>query len=310
MRFMKPGLLVAALFASASAGLLVTFAGQVSPMQSTPPAASSTPSQPDARVLVTISSKNRGTLPVPVKTDFVVLDNHRAAEIKELRPLKDEPMIFSLLVDASASMKSKSASQTAGAIKLFSALSSPNNHGYLILFRNGVVTSDEFVDASIAELLLTRGSERAQSTGLYDAIDHAIKKQLTLPQNVSFSRRAIFVFSDGADNASHTTLQSTITTLQTEGIAVFCIDTPTDGRESEKTRGLHTLRSLSWETGGDVVSLDDSGAFVSRLLDSTSDQYILSFSAPLEKHHDQHSLEVKSVSKDVKITAPTHFVAP
>jgi VWFA-related protein len=310
MRFTRHTYLVVGLFVLVRLGSFVTFGKASSRPQSTaPPTSASSASQTDAHVLITISNKNGGPVSTVLTSDLLVLDNRRPIEIKDIQSLKNEPLVFSLLVDASASMKSSSALQIAGAIKIFAALSAQNNHGYLILFRNGVVTSDQFIDPAAAEALLKRGDERAGSTGLYDAINHAVTKQLALPDHSTHPRRAIFVLSDGSDNASHISLADTLTLVQREGIPVFCIDVPTEAKESEKTRGLHALRDLSRQTGGDLTTLDGSRAFISRLLNSVDCQYVLSFSTSPEGRHEIHSLEVKSLSKDLKVAAPARFLA-
>jgi hypothetical protein len=309
--FARQTYLVVVLFALVCLGSFVTLGEPTSQSQSAdPPTSASSASQTDVRVLISISDKNGVPVSTPLTRDLLVLDNRRTVEIKDIQSLKNEPLIFSLLVDASASMKSNSALQIAGAIKLFAALSAQNNHGYLILFRNGVVTSDQYIDPASAEALLKRGAERADSTGLYDAINHAVTKQLALPEHSTHPRRAIFVMSDGSDNASHITLGDTLNLVQREGIPVFCISVPTEARESEKTRGLHTLRDLSRQTGGDITEVDKSGAFISRLLNSVDCQFELNFSMAPEHRHEIHSLEVKSLSKDLKVAAPAHFLAP
>ena len=303
--------LLVGFFAIMFLGSFVTFDEQLSqPQLALPHTSTSGDSQTDVHVLITISDRNGAPVAAPVTTNFLVLDNRRPTEIRDVQSLKNEPLIFSLLVDASGSMKGKSSSQIAGATKLFAALTGQNNHGYLILFRDGVVSSDQFVDPAIAEMLLRRNDGRAESTGIFDAIYHAVTKQLALPENLAHARRAIFVVSDGSDNASHISLADTLTLLQRKGITVFCIDVPTEARESEKARGLRTLRALSRETGGDVTSLDESGAFVSRLLNSVASQYVLSFPAAPENRHELHSLEVKSLLKNIKVSAPAHFLAP
>jgi VWFA-related protein len=309
--FARRTCLVVGLFALACLGSFITFGEPTWHPQSTvPPTSASSTSQTDAHVLITISDKNGAPVSTPLTSDLLVLDNRQHIEIKDIQSLKNEPLIFSLLVDASASMKSSSALQIAGAIKLFAALSGQNNHGYLILFRNGVVTSDQFIDRESAEALLTRAAERADSTGLYDAINHAVTKQLALPEHSTHPRRAIFVMSDGSDNASHITLADTLNLVQREGIPVFCISVPTEARASEKTRGLHTLRDLSRQTGGDLTTLDGSGAFISRLMNSIDCQFVLNFSTAPAGRNEIHSLEVKSLSKDIKVAAPAHFLAP
>ncbi|MBZ5539572.1 MAG: VWA domain-containing protein [Acidobacteriia bacterium] len=304
MRIIRLGFLVGVL-------LPIIFFGAVSQRASQTPGpnpltAASHDSQPGAQVLITIVSKGGSPVSAPAKSDFLIRDDRHSVEVKELRSVKDEPLIFSLLVDASGSMRSIRSSQIAGAIRLFNALSKQGNRGYLILFGDEVTTNDQFVDAPIAEQILNQEDPRG-STALFDAIVHAAKQQLTSAKNYPSSRRAIFLFSDGGDNASRNSLEHTLTVLQREGISVFPIAMPSKKPGKQESANL---RALSQNTGGDIVSLDESGDFVSRLVESIDNQYLLSFSAFPAKRHKLHSLEVKSVSQDIEVSAPTQYLAP
>jgi Mg-chelatase subunit ChlD len=302
MRITGLGFLIDALLPIIFFGAVAQEAAQT-PSADTPTAASHN-SQPEAQVLVTILSNGGGPLTAPAKNDFLIRDDQHSVEVYELRSVKNDPLIFSLLVDASGSVKSTKLSQIAGAITLFKALSKQGNRGYLILFRDEVATNDKLVDALTAEQILNHEDSRRGTTALYDAIVHAALKQLTLAKSYPSSRRAIFLFSDGGDNASLNSLKHTLTVLQREGIPVFPI-----GMSSEKPskQELANLLALSQNTGGDMVSLDESGGFVSRVLEYIDNQYLLSFSALPEKRKRLHSLEVKSVSKDITISAPSHY---
>jgi VWFA-related protein len=263
--------------------------------------------QSEAQVLITIASKGGSPFSAPTKSNFVVRDNGHSVEANELRSVKDDPLIFSLLVDASGSMRDIRLSQTEGAIRLLNALSKQSNRGYLILVRDRIASNDQFVDAQSAQQILRREDSRQGPTALYDAIVHAATKQLTLATNFPSARRAIFLLSDGGDNVSHISLEDTLTLLQQDGIPVFCVNTPSTVPDK---RGLANLRALSQNTGGAMVSLDGSGDFVSRVLNYIDNQYVLSFSAFPEKHHKLHSVEVKSLSKDFAVSAPAHYLAP
>src|SRR5258708_34967760 len=92
--------------------------------------------QSEAQVLITIASKGGSPFSAPTKSNFVVRDNGHSVEANELRSVKDDPLIFSLLVDASGSMRDRRLSQTAQATKLFSALSKQSNLVYLLLIRD------------------------------------------------------------------------------------------------------------------------------------------------------------------------------
>ncbi len=256
-------------------------------------------------MLVTIVRKGGSSVLAPAKSDFLVRDDQHPVEVHDVRSVKDAPLTFSMLVDASGSTQGARLPQIAGAVRLFKALSKPDNRGYLILFRDEVATNDKIVDAGTVEKILNHEDSRRGSTALFDAILHAASNQLTLAKNYPSTRRAIFLFSDGGDNTSRNSLEYTLKALQREGIPVFPIVMPS---KNPNKHDLAILRALSQNTGGDMVSLDESGDFVSRVLEYIENQYLLSFAVFPEKHDKLHSLEVKSVSEDIEVSAPTHYI--
>lgn len=318
MRITRPVFFVGVLLAIIFFGFFGVGAQQASHAPSpNPHTAAPHDLQPDAQVLITIASKGGSHVSAPAKSNFSVRDDGYSVKVNELRSVKDEPLIFSLLVDGSGSMESIAFSQIAGAIRLFNALSKQSNRGYLILFQNGVAMNDQFVDAPTAEQILIQEHIRRGATALYDAIVHAATKQLSLAKTYPSLRRAIFVFSDGGDNASHISLEHTLTLLQREDIPVFAISRPPQKQHNldymetrEETLGLEELGDLSQNTGGDMISLDESGNFVSRIIEHIDNQYLLSFSAFPAKQHELHSLKVESVSKDFRVSAPAQYLAP
>jgi VWFA-related protein len=275
-----------------------------SPSADTPTAASDN-AQSEVQVLVTIVSKGGGPVPAPSKTDFLVRADKHPVEVHDLRSVKEEPLTFSLLVDTSGSTQNTRHSQIAGAARLFKVLSKQANRGYLILFRDDVITNDKKVDAETAEKILNHGDSRRGPTALFDAVLHAASNQLTLTKNYPSTRRAIFVFSDGGDNSSRNSFEKTLNVLQGEGIPVFPIVMPSD---KPHKRDLLILRALSENTGGMMVSLDERGDFAFHVLQYVDNQYLLSFSVSPAKREKFHSLEVKSVSNGIEVSAPTYYV--
>lgn len=298
LAFLVSVLLPIILFGAAARGL------SQSPSADTPTAASDN-SRPEAHVLVTIFSKGGSSVLAPAKSDFLVRDDQHPVKVHDVRSVKDEPLTFSILVDASGSTHDARLSQNAGAVRLFKALSKPDNRGYLILFRDEVATNDKIVDAGTVEKILNHEDSRRGPTALFDAILHAASNQLTLAKNYPSTRRAIFLFSDGGDNTSRNSLEYTLKALQREGIPVFPIVMPS---KNPNKRDLAILRALSQNTGGGMVSLDESGNFVSRVLEYIDNQYLLSFVVFPENHDKLHSLEVKSASRDIEVSAPTHYI--
>jgi VWFA-related protein len=269
------------------------------------PTAASNNQQLEAQVLITLVTKSGSPAPAPAKSDFLVRDDQHSVEVHELRSVKDEPLVFSMLVDASGSGQSTRRAQIAGAIELFKALSKRGNRGYLILFRDEVATNDKTIDAGTAEKILNHEDSRRGSTALYDAIVHAASKQLTLTKNYPTPRRAIFLFSDGGDNTSRDSLDPTLKVLEREGIPVFPI---VPSSKNPSRQDLANLYALSKNTGGCVAFLDEPGDFVSHVLEYVDNQYLLSFSMSPQKREKLHSLEVKSVAKEIEVSAPTHYL--
>jgi hypothetical protein len=305
MTIIRPALLIGALS-------LISFFGasgrqDSQTTSSSPPAAPHRVSEPEAHVLITIARKSGTPVSTPEKTDILVSDDKHSVAVSELRSVKDEPLMFSVLVDASGSTQAATAAQIKGAVALFRALSKGKNGGYLVLFRDEVFTNNQILNAQTAEQILSKQDSRRGSTALFDAVVHASTKQLAAVKYSPSTRRAIFIFSDGGDNVSHSSLEQTLVVVQREGIPLFSVVTPSNKPDK---RNMTILQSLSEKTGGGIVVLDDAGEFVSLLLNRIDNQYVASFPADPAKSHKLHSLEVKSVANDIELSAPARYLAP
>src|SRR5271169_5112935 len=231
-------------------GLLGLNAG-AQPADSRSPRAVSPAAQDEGHVLFLALDREGRPLPEPPKESFRLHLDGQAVEIEGLRPLKDEPLIFSMIVDESGSTRLFFGQQTTAGVKLFRALSTGNNHGYLVEINNSTdYESEHFLDSGDFEKTLREAQPRG-STALYDAIFVACTKELrssVLPPN---ARRAIFVFSDGGDNSSVHSLSSAVEAAQREGIPIFPIfvSAAKDSPKAPK-KELAALRTLSQSTGG------------------------------------------------------------
>jgi len=305
MRIIRPVLLIGAL----SVISIFVANGRQAPQatSSSPPAIPPHASEREAHVLITIARKSGGPLSTPEKTDVLVSDDEHSVAVSELRSVKDEPLTFSLLVDASGSSHDTTAAQIKGAIALFRALSGGKNGGYLVLFRDEVFTNNQILNAQTAEQILTQQDSRRGSTALFDAVVHAATKQLAAVEYSPSARRAIFLLSDGGDNVSRSNLEQTLVVLQREGIQLFAVVTPSSKPDK---RSIESLRSLSEKTGGGLVSLDKAGEFVSLLLSRIDNQYVASFPVDSAKPHKLHSLKIKSIANDIELSAPARYLAP
>jgi hypothetical protein len=241
--------------------------------------------------------------------------DRQAVEIEEIRSLKNSRLFFSVLLDISGSSKQFADQQVAAATRLFSDLSTGDNHGYLILFKSEIATSDRSLGTPSVEEILRRFPPQSRSggTGLYDAIIHAATEQLSSTKIPRNSRRAIFILSDGGDNTSHKSLEQTLKIVQNEGIPIFSIGFSRDkGSDSprELKRDLETLKTLSDSTGGLVTFLDQPGDPVQHAAYLIDGQCLMLFKAPMLKPNKSYALKIESSLKEIHVLAPTEYFLP
>lgn len=268
-----------------------------------------------SRMLLTISDNDGNAVPAPSK-DLVQLQiGKELVEIGEIRSLKNSPLIFSILVDVSGSSKQFADQETLAVTKLFRDLSTGGNHGYLILFKSQLATSDQFISTASAEDIMNRfpAQSRAGGTAAYDALIHAATQQLSSTKSFGGSRRAIFLISDGGDNSSHKGLDETLKILRQEGIPVFCIGF-SRSKGSDSARAMkqqsETLKAITDATGGWMSFLDEQGDPVERAAGLTNGQCLVSFKTPALRSQKLYPLRIEYPSKDIRIIAPKDYLQP
>jgi hypothetical protein len=290
---------------------------QVAPQSDDSPTQSSAAPTTEAiaQVLFTVADDAGNPVPAPARDSVRLRIDRQPVEIEEIRSLKNSRLFFSVLLDISGSSKQFADQQIAAATRLFSNLSTGDNHGYLILFKSEIATSDRFLGTSSVEEILRRFPPQSRSggTGLYDAIIHAATEQLSSTKVPRNSRRAIFILSDGGDNSSHRSLEQTLKIVQSEGIPIFSIGFSRDkGPDSprELKRDLETLRTLSDSTGGLVTFLDQPGDPVQRAANLTDGQCLVLFKSPTLKSNKSYALKIESSLKEIRVLAPTEYFVP
>lgn len=267
------------------------------------------------QALITVFDDSGNAVPAPARDSVRLQINKQPVEIEEILSLRYSPLYFSVLLDISGSSKQFADEQIAAAIRLFAYLSTGQNHGYLILFKSKITTSDRFIDTSSVEEILRGIPPRSRwgPTALYDAIIHAATEQLSSTKVPRNSRRAIFILSDGGDNNSHKSLEQTLKLVRREGIPIFSLGFSPD-KSSYSARelklDLETLRTLSDSTGGFVTFLDQSGDPVRLAASLAGGQCVMLFKPPTLKPNKSYALKIESSVKEIHILAPTEYFAP
>lgn len=273
------------------------------------------PAQDGIKVRMAFSDRAGKSIPPPSLDSLQVQFDGKPAEIIQLKSLRDEPLYFSMLVDTSGSTQLFADQEIVAASKLFRALVTGNNHGYLVIFNEKVAASKETISAENVEEALKEFPPKSRwgPTALYDALVFACTQELpstVLPPN---ARRAIIVFSDGGDNASRHSLRLTLETAQREGIPIFPISPTKEkdmGSSSSQKREGQALRTLSQGTGGMVTILDDPGSVIASVTRFIEGQDLASIRTATLDSKKSHSLKIEAPGREIHILVQAEYVGP
>jgi VWFA-related protein len=160
---------------------------------------------------------------------------------------QDTPVSIGLLVDGSGSMRAKRAAVAAAALDLIRA-SNPQDETFVINFSDQAYLDQDFTadTAKLQSALVHQGESRG--TALYDTVVTAADK---LEKSAKHPRQILIVITDGADNASSQTLETTIQRVENmQGPIIYCIGLLFDMEGGGSRAARHALEALSNETGG------------------------------------------------------------
>ncbi len=96
--------------------------------------------KPSVQVFLTASDKH-GSAAMPVQSEISVSVDKQPAQIRTLRSAKNDPLLFAVLVDTSASRAHSANRIKQAALQLFQRLATDGNQGYLVLFNQSVIIS-------------------------------------------------------------------------------------------------------------------------------------------------------------------------
>jgi Ca-activated chloride channel family protein len=162
---------------------------------------------------------------------------------------EDLPVSLGLLIDSSGSMYDKRTSVDAASLDLVK-LSNQQDEEFLVDF-----SSEPYLDTDFTSDVgkLQQGLAYIKSSGgtaLYDAV---IASADYLAKNAKRPKQVLLIVTDGEDNASSASLETTIRRVQDlDGPAIYCIGLlfGDDVSRSEARHAREVLTELSVQTGG------------------------------------------------------------
>jgi len=234
--------------------------------------------------------------------DFRVAVEGKSVALDTFERDENAPVSFAFLVDTSGSMKIASKLDMAKeAIRQIVANRRPGDDFALFAFSEEEVRTVAPFSRDPAGLLKGLGGlEASGETALFDAVA-ATPSKLVEGKN---SKRAILLFTDGVDNASHLTpvqmaeiLQQVSTPVYAIGIKNASFDVLTEKEKEELA--LDNLKILSQSSGGKMYLAggeEDLRPIASRIDTEVRKQYLLGFT-PSGKGDVKYRVLMVSVAK-------------
>jgi VWFA-related protein len=212
------------------------------------------------------------------KGDFQVWEDGVPQTINAFQH-QDEPVSLGILVDNSGSMRDKRGAVNAAALDLLRA-SNRSDSAFVVNFSERAFLDQGFTSDLVA---LDKGLSRFDSKGttaMYDAVAASAGE---LSKHAKERKQALLIITDGADNASHLTLQQTIRRVQDlGGPVVYTIGLLYDADKDEAAKARSALQSLAQETGGVAYfpdSLQDVDRIAAEVANDIRNQYSIAYHA-------------------------------
>jgi len=277
--------------------------------QSSPPSSTASGATTSSATIPIRASDKQGNPVTLSKSSLTVHSGHQQLEILDLKPAKDTPLRFVLLIDLSESDTSKLTFEKKAAQEIFKALSKPGNQGYIGGFNQTVTIStvpmqSPEVSAALAE------ANAGGGTALYDAISQACDLLAKGADSPSV-RRLLILITDGEDNQSHVTPSEAAKLAERAGVSIFALGFPSRYLspigQSGGPSGVSVLKKFANDTGGNFVWLEKSTDFLEPLLQPLDSQYFLTFKSAPVPAGKTRDLDIKSADRSVKLFAPSAY---
>jgi VWFA-related protein len=235
--------------------------------------------------------------------ELSLLDNGKPpSRILEFHPLEDMSVRAGILIDTSDSMQQDVSADRAISIKFAQRLLRQQSDkafvmdfGYLSKITQTWTHEQTALAAGIHQVVTGRENPLG-GTAMLDAIFRACFNVFGSNDHAT-SGNFILLFSDGDDNASHTSLEEVVDICQRSNTAIYAFRA--EPVPSFFSFGPKTLAELAAETGGRVFPSDDSEAGIDsdlRIIEADlRNQYRLIYN-PAELKHDGsfHRIQLKT----------------
>lgn len=265
-------------------------------------------------VVFTVTDKHNHYVRDLSKKDFRVVDDGRpVADIRSFRRETDLPLRVGLLIDSSASVRSRFKFEQEAAIEFMNQTIRPKyDQAFVLGFDSSLEVTQEFTGDSEMLSKGIRSLRPGNSTRLYDAIFYACRERLNAPETASV-RRAIVVITDGEDNSSRSTREEAIDMALRANVIVYTISTNFPGY-AESGKYDKILQRIADATGGrwfEPFQVTDVANAFSQIQADLRSQYALAYRPEDFKHDGRYrTIEIMAEHKGLKVHSRHGYYAP
>lgn len=216
------------------------------------------------------------------------------------------PLSVALVLDTSGSME-KSLSFLQEAASSFAYKLDDVDQALVISFNETVKGSADFTDDLDRVERFIGGLQAWGGTSLHDAIDYALSRMRNRP-----GRKAIVIFSDGADTTSALKASDVVERAKAIEATIYGIAFQGGGPGFGTGSAKGLLNKLASETGGEVYEPGKAGELLkvfSAIADELRNHYLLAYSPDKEPDNTWRKLDVKVNRPGVEVRVRKGYVA-
>jgi Ca-activated chloride channel family protein len=215
------------------------------------------------------------------------------------------PLSVVLVLDASGSMRNNMHFLQEAALSFVHRLEDVDT-GLVVDFNEGVRGSVDFTGDTERLEQFVEALQAWGGTALYDAIQYGLNRIKGQP-----GRKAIVVFSDGADNRSSISEQELLDYARSVEATVYCVGIRGEsGLLARSPRGF--MRKIAKETGGDFFFPDRVGD-LTKIFNGISDElhnhYLLAYAPKRTSDSSWRTIDVRLKKGDAEIRVRKGYFA-
>jgi len=227
-------------------------------------------------VPVTVTDEHNRSVTKLDRNDFAVFEQNKRQDIRYFSA-EDAPLSIAILFDVSKSMTAKLDTERSALVEFFNH-ANPEDEYFAITFSDRpriIADSTRSIDVLQTALLSV---QPGGPTAMLDAVSLAEAKL----RHAQYQRKAIVIFSDGGDNASHYTLREIKALVEESDVQIYAVglfDAFLVGSLEEKL-GKGWLSEITDRSGGRTLTVDNrdklpqAAAAISREM---RNQYLLGY---------------------------------